>query len=285
MNERLQIIDLLRSPKGYSTLTFPDGQPHLSYSGRVDTRMGITVRITNSTDLLNLGMMVDVLRREGCEYISVYIAYLMGARMDRPMVEGEPFTLKVVADFINALKLDQIILFDPHSDVAPALLNARVQTNEKMVRDALLNLLQLEHRTAPETLKFHFNNEGYVLVSPDGGALKKIYNLSTGLGGLPVVECSKHRDVSTGKLSGFRVNGSVEGKTCVIVDDICDGGGTFIGLVQELKSAGAKDVHLIVSHGIFSKGLQPLFDGGIKTISTTPSYAQHRSADNFFVYP
>lgn len=103
------------------------------------------------------------------------------------------------------------------------------------------------------------NTKDYLLISPDGGALKKVYKLAQFLGGQPVIECSKMRDVKTGQLSGFKVFADdLAGKTCVIVDDICDGGGTFLGLAKELKAKNVGKLILVVTHGIFSKGLEEL---------------------------
>ena len=98
------------------------------------------------------------------------------------------------------------------------------------------------------------------LVAPDGGALKKIYKLSEYLGGINVVECSKRRDVKTGKLSSFEVFAAedLEGKDFLVVDDICDGGGTFLGLAQQLRKHNAGRLYLAVSHGIFSQGVEEL---------------------------
>ena len=88
-----------------------------------------------------------------------------------------------------------------------------------------------------------------------------------------MVECSKKRDIKTGKLSGFTVYADdLEGNTCVIVDDICDGGGTFNGLAQELKKKNCGKLILIVTHGIFSKGFEQLaksFDHVYSTASFT----------------
>jgi len=104
-------------------------------------------------------------------------------------------------------------------------------------------------------------NEEVVLISPDGGALKKIYKVAEYLGGVEVIECSKKRDVKTGQLSGFRVyEDDLKGKHCMIVDDICDGGGTFLGLAEELRAKNAGALSLAVSHGIFSKGVEVLTD-------------------------
>ena len=98
-----------------------------------------------------------------------------------------------------------------------------------------------------------------LLISPDGGALKKIYKVSEFLGGISVIECSKKRNVKNGQLEGFRVyEDDLQGKDCLIVDDICDGGGTFIGLSKELKKYNTGNLYLAVSHGVFSKGLEEL---------------------------
>ena len=79
----------------------------------------------------------------------------------------------------------------------------------------------------------------------------------------------RHRDVKTGKLTGFTAYANdLKNQICVIVDDICDGGGTFLGLAQELKNKNAGDIILIVSHGIFSKGFDELTKHFTKVITT-----------------
>jgi ribose-phosphate pyrophosphokinase len=198
---------------------------------------------------------VDALRRMGIKEISVLIPYFPAARQDRVMVAGEPLTVKVYADIINSLQLCKVIVFDPHSEVTPALLNnCEVIGNQQFI----------------ENIVSHIGEE-VVLISPDGGALKKIYKVSEYLGGVEVVECSKSRDVKTGKLTGFKVYADdLGGKDCLIVDDICDGGGTFIGLAAALKKKNAGKLYLAVSHGIFSKGFDDL--ACFERIFTTDSF-------------
>ena len=117
------------------------------------------------------------------------------------------------------------------------------------------------------------------LISPDAGALKKIHKLSTALGGVPVVVCDKERDVRTGALTGFRVFANeLAGRHCLIVDDICDGGGTFVGLAAELRKLNPASVSLAVSHGIFSKGLAPL-TSALAQVYTTDSFSTLTSTD------
>lgn len=172
------------------------------------------------------------------------------------MVAGESLSVKVYADSINAQHYNQVTIFDPHSEVTPALLDrVHVIQNYEFVKQCLAII-----------------KEEVILISPDGGALKKIYKVSEFLGGVEVVECSKKRDVKTGALSGFRVyEEDLKGKHCVIVDDICDGGGTFLGLAKALKDKNAGKLSLVISHGIFSKGYEELTKS-FDTIFTTNSF-------------
>lgn len=85
---------------------------------------------------------------------------------------------------------------------------------------------------------------------------------------------TKHRDVQSGQLTGFALlAGDVRGRDVLIVDDLCDAGGTFIGAAQVLRQHGARSVSLYVTHGIFSKGVEHLLAQGIDNIYTTTSYA------------
>lgn len=120
----------------------------------------------------------------------------------------------------------------------------------------------------------------FILVSPDAGASHKIYKLAEQIGYKgDIITCSKERD-KEGKLSKVTING-IEAlntdKDCIILDDICDGGATFINIAKKLisnrKECGGKGkLYLIVTHGIFSKGFEELsrhFDG----IYCTNSYS------------
>ena len=178
----------------------------------------------------------------GVEKVSLLLPYFPAARQDRVMVQGEALTVKIYADLINAAQFEQVLILDPHSEVTPALLNkVTVISNHQFVQKALAN------------------EKDYQLISPDGGTLKKVYKLAQFLGGQAVIECSKMRDVKTGQLSGFKVYAeNLAGQTCVIVDDICDGGGTFLGLAKALKAKQPGTLILVVTHGIFSKGLEEL---------------------------
>ncbi|WP_299708647.1 ribose-phosphate diphosphokinase [uncultured Tenacibaculum sp.] len=239
----------------FKSFTFSGGEPHIKISSDLTNveKITITTRVTSFNDMGLLLCAVDAVKRCGVKIIDLFIPYFPGARQDRVMIPGEPLTVKVYADLLNSLNLNEITVFDPHSEVTPAILNdCKVVTNYKFIEKVI-------EKIGSEVL----------LISPDGGALKKIYKVSEYLGGIAVVECSKKRNVTNGKLEGFKVyEEDLSGKNCLIVDDICDGGGTFMGLADELKKKNAGDLYLAVSHGIFSKGVEHLKEKFTKVFTT-----------------
>lgn len=254
-----------RSDILFKAMIFPDGQPHvkldMDHFRKMYTSQPIRIltRISNPSDMMMALFVKNTLDYLEVTHVELHVSYLMGARMDRVMLEGEPFSLKVIAQILNGAGFAKIKIFDPHSEVTTALLDkAYAVTNHDFVRDAL-------------ALDFSMQADApYALVSPDAGALKKIHKLASYLHIEEVVECMKQRDLKTGALTQFRtMTDDLGGKTCYIIDDICDGGGTFAGTAALLKGKGASRVVLMVSHGIFSKGSAIT---GIDTIYTTDSY-------------
>jgi ribose-phosphate pyrophosphokinase len=242
----------------FESFTFSGGEPHIKIQSNLSeiTKVTVTTRIQSFNDMGLLLIAVDALRRMDVKIIHLFLPYMPAARQDRVMIPGESLSVKVYADVINGLELESVTVFDPHSEVTPALLNnCKVISNHKFIEQVITDI-----------------TSEVILISPDGGALKKIYKVSEFLGGLPVVECSKKRNVKNGKLEGFKVyEADLQGKDCLIVDDICDGGGTFIGLAKELKNKNAGNLYLAISHGIFNKGVVVLNEFFTK-IYTTDSF-------------
>jgi len=271
----LNFIDPAQSDIPFKTMIFPDGQPHLKLDVNAVHNLNrnepvrILTRISGTDDLLFALFAKNTLDYLEFESISLDISYLLAARMDRVMLEGEPFSLKVIAGMLNTAGFRKIRIFDPHSEVSTALIDrSYTVTNHAFVRDAIADYLS-GHKP-----------EAYCLVSPDAGALKKIHKLAEHLGIHDVVECMKERDLKTGALSGFKTTvEDLGGKTCIIVDDICDGGGTFAGTAKMLRGKGAGHIVLIVSHGIFSKGVSI---DSVDAIYTTDSY---RCVDGVRCFP
>lgn len=198
-------------------------------------------------DIMPLALVVDAIRRDiKNPIINLHLPYLPYARQDRVMNKGESLAIKVYCDFINNLNFNTVKVDDCHSDVGIALLN-NVTNDQSFI---------------PEVQELNFD----VLVAPDAGSLKKIYKYAKILN-KPAIRADKERDVKTGNITGTVVYGDVEGKKVLIMDDICDGGRTFIELAKVLYAKGAKDVTLYVTHGVFSYGKQVLHDVGIKVLS------------------
>jgi len=256
-----------QSDIAFQSMIFPDGQPHVKLNTQraesldKSESLRILTRLNNANDLLLALFVKNTLDYLEFKHVELHISYLLAARMDRVMLDGEPFSLKVVAAMINQGKFEKIRIFDPHSEVSTALIDRSYAVpNHVFVADALSDYACTHSGEAP------------VLVSPDAGALKKIHKLAQYLRVENVVECMKERDVKTGALTNFKaMTDHLHGQTCFIVDDICDGGGTFAGTAKMLREKGAGKVNLIVSHGIFSRGAKI---EAIDEIYTTDSYKQ-----------
>lgn len=234
-----------KSEVPFETFTFPDGQPHIKIEKPpVDSEVLMEISISSPADLFQALMAKEILDRNG-NTISAYITYLMGARMDRPIDNSQPYTLKVVCDMIRAAGFAWIGILDPHSTTALKLLEGAEAAYPIGTVHKILG---------------SYNPNRTVIVVPDAGAVTRVKILTQGLVGFETAHCIKQRDNQTGKLSGFHVLEPelVEHKTAFIIDDICDGGGTFVGLAKELREAGAVGVDLFVTHGLFTKGKEAL---------------------------
>ena len=215
----------------------------------------ITANITNSDEvfvLMNLKNVLDnVIARSPTlidSRIILQMPYLPYARHDRPMHNFDSHALKVFCNLINSLNFTSVVIHDCHSDVGIGLLNNCVNVSQ----DTLLADF------TDNTLKI--NDIDYI-IAPDNGAVKKASKIAEKLK-LPLITCLKERNLATGHIIKYRVLDPIEkpGKA-LIVDDICDGGATFNILAKSLKEdTPVTEISLYVTHGIFSKGLDELFE-------------------------
>lgn len=224
----------------------------------------IWARLQGGNDVMQLIMTVDALRRFDPTPIRLVLSYVPYARQDRVCVPGESFSLKAFAQMVNALRCQSVTVFDPHSDVTGAVFDNVVIVPQS----------DIIGRFTAFNARLHAD-ERPVFVSPDAGANKRTADLAALYGHSMFVRADKLRDLGTGKIKEIVVvnpREEVEGRDCVIVDDLCDAGGTFIGLAAALKAKGARRIELYVTHGLFTKGTTPLYKGGIDAIWTTNSF-------------
>ena len=241
---------------------FPDGQQAVTLTGDMRGNFSylqgadvvIKSRLNSFKDLELIICANQALRECGVATVSLNVPYFLGARSDRKFMEGSSNYLKtVICPIINSQKFESVMVLDPHSDVLEACLDNFVNmSNYSLVKYALTDIDNTNSA-----------REKIVLVSPDAGALKKIYYVAEWFDLTDIVTAIKHRDVKTGKITHTEVPlrplvHEYE-KKFVIVDDICDGGRTFIELAKAIKERTQDSkIYLIVTHGIFSAGLYDL---------------------------
>lgn len=216
----------------------------------------IRAQLTDANSIMELLLVTDALRRMSpWASIALICPYLPYARQDRVCAPGEALSVKVMCDLINAQNFDSVEIWDPHSDVAMALL----ERAHAVGQEVFVNRLPLGSNTR--------------LVAPDAGAMKKIAKISAATG-LPFIQASKVRDTITGEITGTDVHWDFVGRSdedLLIVDDICDGGRTFIELAKVLRQRTSGRILLFVTHGIFSQGLG-VFEGLIDHVYTANAF-------------
>lgn len=242
----------------YTLLKFSGGelQPKvIDVVGKGET-VFIRADLTSSDTIMELVLLVDALRRAAGQNIEIRLTcpYLPYARQDRVCASGESLALKVMCDIINSLNLSSVTVWDVHSDVAIALLNNAYNVHQRVF------VGRIEWKDT-------------VLVAPDAGAIKKTLETAKALG-LPMVRADKIRSVEDGSITGTTVYSEHIGdKDFLIVDDLADGGRTFLELAKVLRPLTNKNIYLYVTHGIFSKGLD-VFNGLIDGVYTANPFPQ-----------
>jgi ribose-phosphate pyrophosphokinase len=266
----LNLIKLERSDIKYKISKFPDGQQTVDLVDifNITDDIRIETRLNSFSDLEILICATKALRNITRKPISLYVPYFLGSRSDRKFVEGGVNYLKqVICPIINSLGFDSVEVLDPHSDVLEACLSGFIKhSNLYLVRQALTKI---------------DNKDGaqyrVCLVSPDAGAYKKIFDVAQKFNISNVATATKVRDLKTGQIlhteiPNLPVSTTDEELKYIIVDDICDGGRTFIELAKAIQHQrpNAK-IYLVVTHGIFSAGFDEL-SKWFEDIYTTNSY-------------
>lgn len=248
----MQIINLINKDKGdivYDIINFSDGEKHIKFITEINRKDSVKVicRITSMDELFILMQVGDILNRMEVEWALV-ITYLMGMRMDRVMSFNEAFSLKIVAKTINDMHPDAVFVVEPHSDRTLKLINNSTPLMNRFAEAAM---------TDPE--------HNYMVVFPDAGAKLRYGKALENK--VPMMTCHKKRDPATGKLSGFGIdnpevlNEYPECNAFFVIDDLCDGGGTFCGIADQLKEL-RPDFHrtLAITHAVSARGIYKVMD-------------------------
>lgn len=251
---------------------FPTGEAHFKSEGELSNLLYLPMQANLNDYLMSVALACDVYTRNN-KVFDLLMPYLPYSRQDRPTSKEEPFSLKVVGNFLNGLGYRNLITLDVHSDVAYGCVDRLINIGPEQI---WTSFAEYNLGTTYPT-----NREGFIdttkctLIVPDQGAGKKLAKLAhrfknTAIG-------IKERNTENGHLTLKNIFGDVEGNDCFIVDDICDGGMTFILLTKALLERKARSVNLVVTHGVFTKGVDILFNAGIHQIYTTDSFPQTSS--------
>lgn len=216
---------------------YPDGMP-LIQCDMIERGepFRILVRPRSLRTFMAAMFYMDALHDRGGKTPHLVLPLVPGSRQDRLNSTGDYlFTARSIAFEVGLRHFPSVTILDPHSDVTSALI------------DRCRVISAADCMNVPP-------DKYAAVISPDAGAEKRASSVAKKLG-VPLLHGWKQRDVRTGELCGFGLepHGLPRGSLILVVDDLCDGGGTFIGLADVLDAAGLK-AHLWVTHGLFTKG-------------------------------
>ena len=190
--------------------------------------------------LMEQFIMVDALKRASAKRITVVAPFYPYARQDKKHLGREPISARLVADLYKTSGADRIMSIDLHSSQEQGFFDG-----------------PWDHLWAQPVLVDYIRRRIYTsnaaVVSPDAGRIRVAERWANALGGTPLAFVHKTRDITRPNESvANRVVGAVEGRSCVLVDDMIDTGGTIAKAVQVVLDAGAKDVIVAATHGVLS---------------------------------
>ena len=243
----LNLNDPKKSEVKYNYFLMPDGSPHIQVEDPNTRRVvNIVCSLRSMGDIGKLIVAKNALDNLNLTTKELVIPYMLGARQDKRVV-GEALTLKCFSRIINDLKVYQVLVLHPHS-----------QSTINLIDKAK----EIDHTPFVEKAIEDFKPD--YLIIPDLGASKNAQKYDRF--NLPQIQCYKQRNPKTGKLSGFEVYGQLpeEGSKCLILDDICDGGGTFMGIADLFDNP----MGLYTTHGLYTKELKDLNKVFAKTYCT-----------------
>lgn len=222
----------------FERFRYPAGERHLRLRDLCAAR-SVTVIEARAAGFEALAQIVvadRVLRRNEI-HVTWFVPYFPFARHDRRIDIADGFELALALELVSEL---DIVIADPHSDVAGQL--------PHIPQTSVVDVLRA---------RGVFDDDP-IIVIPDAGAAKKVGEWTIGTTST-VVQALKHRDPMTGDLSDFALlAGDLGGRPAILVDDICDGGGTFLGLATELRAHNTGPLTLAVTHGLFTQGTESL---------------------------
>ena len=190
-------------------------------------------------NLMELLIMTDALRRSSASRITAVIPYFGYARQDRRSKARTPISAKLVANLLTEAGVDRVLTLDLHASQIQGFFDIPVDN----LYAAPIFSLDILHRCTEQL-------DDLLIVSPDVGGVSRAREIAKRINA-PMAIVDKRREAA-GEIAEMTVIGHVEGKVCIIVDDICDTAGTLCKAAQLLADHGAAEVHAYITHGVLS---------------------------------
>ena len=206
-------------------------------------------------NLMELLLCIDALKRSSAKNITAVIPYFGYARQDRKVVPRTSISAKLVSNLITKAGADRIVTVDLHAGQIQGFFDIPVD-------NLFATPIFSRH------IKRKIKSKNLICVAPDVGGVERARALGRKLDiGLAIID---KRRPAPGKSQVMNVIGNVKGKTCIIVDDIIDSGGTIINAAEALIKRGAKEVHVYITHGVLSgESVEKIRKSKIKNLVVT----------------
>lgn len=235
-----EIASIMGKPLGRATVTkFSDGEVSVNLW---ETVRGVDCYIVQSTcapvndNLMELLIMIDAMKRASAGRINAVIPYYGYARQDRKAKARDPITAKLVADMLVAAGADRVVTMDLHA--------AQIQGYFNIPVDHMLGMPIITNYFKEQ------NNENLVIVSPDHGSVPRARKMAEPLN-CPIAIVDKRRP-EPNKSEIMNIIGDIEGKNCILIDDMIDTAGTITNAANAIKDLGALSVRAAATHGVLS---------------------------------
>lgn len=256
--------------KPIQTTTFSDGEMSVFLDKNIDNKDITYVQSTAKPvhdNLLELLITLNAFRQKFARRITAVIPYFGYARQDRLGPGASAISAKVVADLIGHSGIDKLVVFDLHTPQLTGFFPMPV-----------LHLSAIPLFT--DYFKKHFAQNESVIVSPDIGGLKRANDLADHVSA-HVAVINKKR-LSPGVTEAGEIVGNVVDKRCILIDDMIDSGNTIINAANKLLENGAREVHCMATHGVFSKSaIADLEASAIQSICITNTILHTKLSEKF----